>query len=410
MEHFITEIKIDELRHLSDIVISLNPEKRQHLLITGKNGSGKTSLLLMLQKYFKAINDGILKELFDTHIPMLLECKEKMAAAENEFERLEAEDDYQRNLAWVEEYRNGIDVFFSECKGLDVLYKQGDFITAYFPANRRTVILRANGVEDVKLSNCYAIDSDPGDVMQKYMVHLKTQQSYARNEGDMDTVERIQKWFDRFVDALRILLDDEAISLEYDYKEYDFKIHEKGRRPFRFDELSDGYSSVIYIVSNLMLRMDKNWLLKDSLSEYDIEGVVLIDELETHLHIELQKKILPFLTKFFPRIQFIVTTHSPYVLNSISNAKAYDLENCTELEGMFLYSSDALAEGYFDADEYSDELKISIERYQYLSGKTDPTEDERIERAKLRVRLKGIPRGLSQEARDKFEEIERMRL
>ena len=145
---------------------------------------------------------------------------------------------------------------------------------------------------------------------------------------------------------MKILLGDDSLFLEYDYKEYDFKIHEEGREPFGFNVLSDGYSSVIYMVSDLILRMDKNWLLKGSLSAYDIEGIVLIDELETHLHIELQKKILPFLTEFFPRIQFIVTTHSPYILNSISNAKAYDLERCVELENLSLYSSDGLAEGH----------------------------------------------------------------
>ena len=46
---------------------------------------------------------------------------------------------------------------------------------------------------------------------------------------------------------------------------------------------------------------------------YDVQGIALVDEIETHLHIDLQKKILPFLTNFFPKIQFIVTTHSPFV-------------------------------------------------------------------------------------------------
>lgn len=52
------------------------------------------------------------------------------------------------------------------------------------------------------------------------------------------------------------------------------------------------------------------------------------------------------LTEFFPRIQFIVTTHSPYILNSVANARAFDLERCMALENPFLYSSDGLAEGY----------------------------------------------------------------
>lgn len=113
---------------------------------------------------------------------------------------------------------------------------------------------------------------------------------------------------------------------------------------------------------------------------------------------------------FFPRIQFIVTTHSPYILNSISNAKAYDLENGIELEGLSLYSSDGLAEGYFGADEYADELKEKLNQYKELTGKINPTEEERARRAELRMELKNIPKGISAEARDKFDEIEGMRL
>lgn len=406
MEHYITQINIEELRHLSNIVISLNAEQRQHLIITGKNGSGKTSLLIALQKYLRAINDKRFMDLIGRCIPRLQEIEECLNKAETETEKYEIKRKNEFYLDQIKEYADGVRVLFNDSEHLESIYAQGDFVTAYFPANRKTQIVRSRGVEDIKLNDAYAVNSNPGQFLHQYMVHLKTQQAYARNEGDMVTVDRIQRWFDRFEGALRVLLDDDTINLKYDYKEYDFKIHESGRNPFGFEALSDGYSSVIEIVSDLILRMDKNWLLGDDISKYDVEGIVLIDEIETHLHIGLQKKIMPFLTEFFPRIQFIVTTHSPYILNSLSNAKVYDLENCIELENLSMYSSDELAEGYFGADEYSDKLKEKIYRYKYLKEKLDLTEEERAERAKLRSEFRNIPKGLSSEIADMFYDIE----
>ena len=57
-EYFISEINIEKLYHLSNITIELDTTKRQHLLLTGKNGSGKTSLLLRLVRYLKVLKDG----------------------------------------------------------------------------------------------------------------------------------------------------------------------------------------------------------------------------------------------------------------------------------------------------------------------------------------------------------------
>ena len=145
------------------------------------------------------------------------------------------------------------------------------------------------------------------------------------------------------------------------------------------------------------------------MSQYNYQGIVLIDELETHLHIELQKKILPFLTEFFPKIQFIVTTHSQYILNSISNARAYDLERHVALDNLSAFSSDDLAEGYFEADEYSDELKKQLARYEALCFGDEVTEEERAERAELRIKLKNMSSELSGTAKEKFEDIERRR-
>lgn len=408
-EYFISEIDIEKLYHLSDIKIKLDSNKRQHLLLTGKNGSGKTSLLLEIEKFLRAINDEKLSQVFDQYPTWINEAKKKVLSASSDSEKYAADKDLKQCLGFLKKYSDGVQINLNQYEGLEMMYHNGKFITAYFPSERKAQFMRPNGVENITLENTYGIDESAGDILLKYMVHLKTQQAYARNEGDQTTANQIQKWFDRFDLALQILLDEESIHIEYDYKKYDFKIRQNGREPFSFNELSDGYSSVIYIVSDLILRMDKNWLLEDKISEYDYQGIVLIDELETHLHIELQKKIFPFLTKFFPKIQFIVTTHSPYILNSISNAKAYDLERQVELDNLSGFSSDDLAEGYFEADAYSDELKNSLNRYEELCLRNDLTEDERAERAEIRIKFKNISTELSGVAKERFEDIERRR-
>ena len=408
-EYFISEIDIEKLYHLSGIKITLDPTKRQNLLLTGKNGSGKTSLLLKIRDFLSAVNDERLTNVIEEYPKWQEEQKKKIELNVSERGKKQAERIYKYCTAWFEKYGYGIQVILNDYDGIEKAYQDGNFITAYFPAERKAQFEMPAGVENIKLKDAYSVKNSAGDLLLKYMVHLKTQQAYARNEGAEDTAQKIQQWFDRFESALRILLDEESIRLEYDYKRYNFKIRQDGRESFSFSELSDGYSSVIYMVSDLILRMDKNWLLGEEISQYNDQGIVLIDELETHLHIELQKKILPFLTEFFPRIQFIVTTHSPYILNSISNAKAYDLERHVELEHLSAFSSDDLAEGYFEADAYSDELKEQLERYETLCFQESVTEEESAERAKLRSGLRQLSSELSGGAKEKFEDIERRR-
>lgn len=408
-EYFISEIDIEKLYHLSDIKIKLNSTKRQHLLLTGKNGSGKTSLLLKIEKFLRAINKNELSDLLEKYPKYKNMAEARIGSATNENEKLKAEKEYKQCLGWIKEYEDGIHIVLNEYDGLEGAYQKGNFITAYFPAERKAQFAVPQGVENITLNDSYRIDRDAGNILLKYMVHLKTQQAFARNEGEEGTAKKIQDWFDRFESALQTLLDDKSIHLEYDFRKYNFKIKQMGRESFGFNELSDGYSSVLYIVSDLILRMDRNWLMGEEISKYDCQGIVLIDELETHLHIELQKKILPFLTEFFPNLQFIVTTHSPYILNSISNARAYDLEKHIELENLSAFSSDDLAEGYFEADAYSDELKEQLKCYEELCFKQNINEEERAERAQLRTKFKNLSPELSRDAREKFKDIEQRR-
>lgn len=409
MEHFITSIHINEVRHLKNIEIKLNPEKRQHLILTGKNGSGKTSVLKAVRNHLQMINDEMWKIVKWDYPEVIRSYRQNYNNAKTDREKINAQESIEKISQMMEQHMSGCDLLFSDENALESLYAQGNFITAYFAADRTSKIQRVHGAEDVKLETEYPIDSEPSQILLKYMVHLKTQQAYARNEDDLETEAKIASWFLRFRDALRALLDDESIELRYDYKNYNFLIEQKGRNPYGLDELSDGYSAIIGIVADLILRMDRNWLLKGELSQYDAEGVVLIDELETHLHVELQRKILPFLTEFFPRIQFIITTHSAYILNSVSNACIYDLEKQKQYSDFSNYSADDIAEGYFDADNYSEQMQNKINRYRELVAQKDLSEDERAERARLRMELKNSNRVLEREITEEFAEIEEER-
>jgi predicted ATP-binding protein involved in virulence len=138
---------------------------------------------------------------------------------------------------------------------------------------------------------------------------------------------------------------------------------------------------------------------------YDMQGIVLIDEIETHLHVDLQKKILPFLVDFFPKIQFIITTHSPFVLSSLSNAVICDIEKNFITEDLTAYSYDALIESYFDSDKYSQEIKNKIEYFEKLSNISEKKDTEIDEYHKLKRFFKKLPTFMADELAVKINEI-----
>jgi len=91
---------------------------------------------------------------------------------------------------------------------------------------------------------------------------------------------------------------------------------EKGAK-LRFNQLSEGYKSVIIFVSDLIFRLLKNNnQIEDAMLQ---QGIVLVDEIDLHLHPKWQRSIISKLRKLFPNIQFIFTTHSPSMIQGASD-------------------------------------------------------------------------------------------
>lgn len=94
-------------------------------------------------------------------------------------------------------------------------------------------------------------------------------------------------------------------------------------------ELSDGYRAVLSLTFELIRQMADCYgaerLFSADKRQIVAPGVVLIDEVDAHLHPSWQRQIGPWLTKLFPQVQFIVTTHSPYVCQSAVHGSVWVL-------------------------------------------------------------------------------------
>ncbi|MEH2439286.1 AAA family ATPase [Nostoc sp.] len=103
---------------------------------------------------------------------------------------------------------------------------------------------------------------------------------------------------------------------------------QKQGQEFIINQLSDGEKCLLAMVGDLARRLAiANPSLPDPLQG---SGVVLIDEIELHLHPKWQREIIPALTRTFPNCQFIVTTHSPQVISQVKPEGIYILEKTDE--------------------------------------------------------------------------------
>ncbi len=378
MSNFLTSIHINKIFHLENIDILIDEKEKKHLIITGKNGSGKTSLLNALVEYFQKIKKEKQLSFFQPENSLSSISDLFRRKTEIHTNRNFSPDEVSKFLKWeghISSKSSRIKPEFKELINLFFDIQNDEFIVAFYAANRKTVVVVPKSPEKPNLNPVKNItDSKQGEFL-KFLVDIKTQEVFARNAKDELHADKIKCWFDNFEQLLSEIFEGSKVTLNFNYKDYSFTINQDGRE-FGFNELSDGYSAIIDIIADLILKMQT----PNSLTRaYEKEGIVLIDEIETHLHLELQRLILPMLTKVFPNIQFIVTTHSPFVLSSIEDAVAFDLEKRKRLEDLTEYSYEALAEGYFKVKTESNFLQAKLDRFKELAEKAEKDTAEKAE-------------------------------
>lgn len=162
----------------------------------------------------------------------------------------------------------------------------------------------------------------------------------------------------------------------------------KDGQEFFLNQLSDGEKDLLALVGDLTRRIAiANPGLADPLQG---EGIVMIDEIELHLHPTWQRMIIPKLTAIFPNLQFIVTTHSPQVLSDVKkewtiytlrqekdSIKAYKEDN--------IYGADSnwLLKNMMNIGERPQEVQSEIDRLFSLvdNGDLDAAKQKVVELA-----------------------------
>ena len=124
--------------------------------------------------------------------------------------------------------------------------------------------------------------------------------------------------------------------------------------------LSDGYKCTISLIADIAYRMAilNPQLLDKVLTE--TEGIVLIDEIDLHLHPSWQKRILKDLMEVFPKVQFIVSTHAPEVINSVKQESIVVLSHNKVMPAMNeTYGKDAntILREVMEVSERPDDIK-----------------------------------------------------
>ena len=150
---------------------------------------------------------------------------------------------------------------------------------------------------------------------ERMQIAVETEMAFDKVVGDdLATLNR----------ALRSAFE-EFESIYYDWKSKSILTLWHGGQVKTFEDLSDGERGIILLFADIVRRVA---LLNPHLGDraaLETDGVVLIDEVDAHLHPAWQQKIVPGLNKAFPKIQFITSTHSPFVVGEVKPSSLFIL-------------------------------------------------------------------------------------
>ena len=218
---------------------------------------------------------------------------------------------------------------------------------------------RTETSERIKDSTEISIYSDLDNLFEEYLISQfksNTPTKKLITDEEFEYLDSKNSWLNKVESDLKYIFEEKNTIISFDKFQKKIVII-SGEKHFNMNNLSSGLQAIFKIYSSLLMRTKLA-----SIDPTELFGIVVIDEIDVHLHISLQKKVMPFLTKAFPKIQFIVSTHSPFVITSTDNdTVVYDISSGDFYEeDLSRYSYESVVKGLFHVDAQSEQLQAEI--------------------------------------------------
>lgn len=223
---------------------------------------------------------------------------------------------------------------------------------------------RTETIEKISKSDDVSIYSNLDNLFEEYLISQFNSNFPIKkfiSDDEFEYIDQNNNWLNKVESDLQYIFEEKNTKILFDKFQKKIVII-SGKKHFSLNRLSSGLQAIFKIYSSLLMRTKLT-----NIDPIELFGIVIIDEIDVHLHISLQKKIMPFLTNAFPKIQFIVSTHSPFVITSQNtNTAIFDLTTHEFIEeDLSHYSHESIIKELFhvesDSEETSNVSKLIIE-------------------------------------------------
>ncbi len=269
------QFSVNEFQGIYNLKIGSIPIDNQWIFLVGENGFGKTTIL---QAIFVGLNGGV-----DGNKNLL----------EPAFSNIQVE------------YKSKNESFINSTSFNSNALSH---LAAYGPGRLNLQGASSENAEDRNSSVSYNLFNSDGFL---YNINAELVKWALKDDKRFDLVK---KTFCTLIPNLAdIRFNKETDQIEYIEQEIDTSTEKLVTyQPLPFQKLASGFKSIIALAGDIIIRLSKNQ--KEAKDPSDLVGIVLIDEIDLHLHPKLQKQLIGSFSKVFPQIQFIVSTHSPIPL------------------------------------------------------------------------------------------------